>query len=264
MLSTILWQHTKMSTTIKSLKGLKDLECKKGQLSSRPPIPYVLPTDLVTTKEAPESFKIKLPDGTVFNMSIFSQGNTKKYLAHIVVTCLISQKGLDVQCRKLAKAVDKLAGTLKNLQKAAGSKSTVSSNDDVEACMLEIGKTEEMLQQAQKVHNKSIAKAYELLRNLLSGDVQSQWDRICREMHGCDLCAGVNGKANEGWHPRLWTAFQDCIELHKLTVFSSLLTLPKGSGSTYSRRCARPGGPLCDSISREWECCMTTSDTSPH
>jgi hypothetical protein len=53
-------------------QGLKDLECKKGKLSSWPPIPYVPPMDLVNTKEAPETLKIKLPDGTVFNMSIFS------------------------------------------------------------------------------------------------------------------------------------------------------------------------------------------------
>jgi hypothetical protein len=96
-----------MSTTLKSPKGLKVLECKKGQLSSQPSIPYVPPTDLVTTKEAPESLKIKLLDGTVINMPIFSQGNTKEYLAHIVaVLHPISQKGLDVQCRKLAKVTN--------------------------------------------------------------------------------------------------------------------------------------------------------------
>jgi hypothetical protein len=139
-------------------------------------------TDLVTTKEAPESLKIKLLDGTVFNMSIFSQGNTEEYLAHIVtVLCLISQKGFDVQCRKLSKAVDKMAGMLKNLQKTAGSKSAVSK-DDVEVRILDIGQTQEMLQEAQKLHDEAIAKMYKLLRNLLSVDAQSQWDRICHEM----------------------------------------------------------------------------------
>jgi hypothetical protein len=50
-----------------------------------------------------------------------------------------------VQCRKLAKAVDKLPGMLKNLLKAAGSKTTVSSKDDVEAHNLEIEHTQQML-----------------------------------------------------------------------------------------------------------------------
>jgi hypothetical protein len=103
-------------------------------------------------------------------------------------------------------AVDKLAEMLKNLQKAAGSKTTVSSKDDVEACKLEIGQTEEMLQEAQKVHIEAIAKAYELLRNLLSSDVQSQWDRVCCKMHERDSWAGVNGKVTK----RKASAFVDC------------------------------------------------------
>jgi hypothetical protein len=87
-----------MKTTLKALDRLKDSECKKRQLSSWPPVPYVPPMDLVTTKNVPESLKIKLPDGSFFNMSIYSYGNTKGYLMHIVaVLCIIKQKGLDVQ-----------------------------------------------------------------------------------------------------------------------------------------------------------------------
>ncbi len=109
-----------MSTTaFKTLEGLTDSKCKKGQLSIWPPVPYVPLMDLVTTKEAPESLKIKLPDGTIFNMSISLQGNTEGYLAHVIaVLHLIHQKGLDVQCRKQAKAVDKLARELNSLLKA--------------------------------------------------------------------------------------------------------------------------------------------------
>jgi hypothetical protein len=223
VLSTTLWQHAKMSTTLKSPEGLKDFECKKGQLSSWPPVPYIPPTDLVTTKEAPVCLKMKLLNGTIFNMSILCQGNTKEYLAHIVpVLCLIKQKGLAVQCRKLAKAVDKLAGTLENLLKAAGSKtSTVFSNDDVEARKFEIEQTQQMIQGAQKAHNEAIAKRYKLLRNFLSSDPQSQWDRICREMHKRDSWVGVNGKVTKGRHPCMWAAFQDCLELHELTVFTA-------------------------------------------
>jgi hypothetical protein len=39
-------------------------------------------------------------------MHIYSSGNTKKYLIHIVaVLPIIKQKGLEVRCRKLKKAV---------------------------------------------------------------------------------------------------------------------------------------------------------------
>jgi hypothetical protein len=90
---------------------------------------------------------MKFPDGIVFNMSIFSQGNTKEKLTHIIaVLHIIKQKGLGVQCRKLQKAVVKLTGTFKDLLKAAGSKATISLDDDVEAHKLEIDETQKMLQ----------------------------------------------------------------------------------------------------------------------
>jgi hypothetical protein len=50
----------KMSTSLKSPGGLKDAEWEKGQLSHRPPIPYVPVVDIVTPKEEPHLFKIKL------------------------------------------------------------------------------------------------------------------------------------------------------------------------------------------------------------
>jgi hypothetical protein len=86
-----------MSTTLKAPNGLKDSECKKGQLSSWPPVPYVPPTDLITTKEELQSLKMKFLDGSVFNMSIYSCGNTKEYLVQFVaVLRIIKQKGLDI------------------------------------------------------------------------------------------------------------------------------------------------------------------------
>ncbi len=78
-----------------------------------------------------------------------------------------------------------------------------------------------MLQEAQKAHYKAITESYEQLRNLLSGNTQSQWDCVCREMHKRDSWAAVNGQVTEGRRPRTWMSFLDCLELHKLTVFSA-------------------------------------------
>jgi hypothetical protein len=78
-----------------------------------------------------------------------------------------------------------------------------------------------MLQETQKQHDKAIAKTYEQLRNLLSGDPQSQWDCVCREMQKRVSWAGVNGQVTVGRCPHTWTSFQDCLELRKHTVFSA-------------------------------------------
>jgi hypothetical protein len=95
-----------MSTSLKSPDGLKDAECKKGQLSHQPPIPYVPVVDIIMPKEEPQLFKVKLPDASHLSIPIYSRGNNEEYLAHIVaVLCIIDQKGLPKKCRMLAQAV---------------------------------------------------------------------------------------------------------------------------------------------------------------
>jgi hypothetical protein len=92
---------------------------------------------------------------------------------------------------------------------------------DVTARKMQIEQTQQMLQESQTAHNKAITKTCKQLSNLLSGDVQSQWYRVCHEIHKCDLCAAVNGLVTKGKRPQTWTSFLDCLELHKLTVFSA-------------------------------------------
>ncbi len=95
-----------MSTSLKSPDRLKDAECKKGQLSHQPLIPYVPVVDIVMPKEDPQVFKIKLPDASHLSMPIYSRGNNEEYLAHIVaVLQVIEHKGLPKKCQVLAKAV---------------------------------------------------------------------------------------------------------------------------------------------------------------
>ncbi len=111
-----------MSTSVKSPDRLKDAECKKGQLSHRPPIPYVPVIDIITPKDEPQIFKIKLLDASHLSMPIYSRGNNEEYHVQIVaVLRVIDQKGLPKKCRVLPNAVVKRSEALKNFQKAAGS-----------------------------------------------------------------------------------------------------------------------------------------------
>jgi hypothetical protein len=77
------------------------------------------------------------------NMYIYSCGNTKEYLTHIVsVLCVIKQKGLDARCRKLEKAVLRQSETLKNLLEATASRDTTSTDVDIQAHKVEIKQTQ--------------------------------------------------------------------------------------------------------------------------
>ncbi len=112
-------------------------------------------------------------------MPIYSRGITEEYLTHIfLVLRIFKQKGLDAKCRKLRTAVVRQSETLKNLLEAAGSRDTVSTDVDIQSRKLEIEQTQQMLQESQKALNKAIAKTNKQLRNLLSGDLQSQWDCV--------------------------------------------------------------------------------------
>jgi hypothetical protein len=185
MLGTTLWQHAKMSTILKNPKELKDLECERGQQSSRPAILFVPPTDIPEKKESSKILKIKLSNRTVFTMTIFSWGNTKEYLAHIVaVLRLLNQKELNLQCRKLAILLKKQARILSALNKSIGPKS-LNFKKSQESWKVEIKPTTEMLEEARKEHNKATTKMYKLQGNLLSSVFQTHWDWICCKMYCC-------------------------------------------------------------------------------
>ncbi len=125
------------------------MECKKGQLSHRPPIPYAPVIDVVTPKEEPQLYKVKLPNASHLSIPIYYRGNNKEYLAHVVtVLCIIEPKGLPRKCRVLAKAVVRRSEVLKNLQEAAESRDTVSTSVDVQARKVEIKQMVQMLQES--------------------------------------------------------------------------------------------------------------------
>jgi hypothetical protein len=94
--------------------------------------------DIITPKEEPQVFKVKLLDASHLSMPIYSHWNNKEYLAHIfAVLHVIDQKGLPKKCRMLAKAVMRRLEALKNLQEAAGSQETILMSIDVTAHKME-------------------------------------------------------------------------------------------------------------------------------
>jgi hypothetical protein len=109
-----------------------------------------------------------------------------------------------------------------------------------------------MLQDCQKAHSKAIAETCKQLRNLLSGDAQSQWDCVCRKMHKRDLWAGVNGQVTKGRHPQTWMSFRDCLELHKLTVF--IADAAKKQRLYIQQAVYKPQRATVRQISCKWEC----------
>ncbi len=63
------------------------------------------------------------------------------------------------------------------------------------------------------------SQAYEMFRLFVVGDQRTQLDKIVQEMHTKDPWVGVDGVSRKGIRVRSWSAFLDCIKLHKLTIF---------------------------------------------
>ncbi len=132
-------------------------------------------------------------------MSIFAKGSPEESLQHaIAILRLVNQKGLDMQCKDLSKEMKTAEAALGALkQKSIGPQDSSSKKDQeayknkVEALRIEKAQTQEMLKTATKDYNEAVVvSTYELLRNPLACEPQTQWDRIVIEMHGHNLWAG--------------------------------------------------------------------------
>ena len=69
-------------------------------------------------------------------------------------------------------------------------------------------------------HTKAIGVCYDLFRQLLDDEPQVQWDRIIKEVHKKDPCAGLDGVKRKGLCMKTLKLLKDCIMFHKLTVFN--------------------------------------------
>ena len=129
-----------MSGSTKSpAKGLKDSECKRGVITTRPPIPYVATVDPYEKQEKTE-IKTRLPDGTNYQMVPFRLKTNKDYINHVIVMIrLVEQKDLENSKEKAfvtASEIKEKVGPLhkkinmsKNAQEKEGLKKTLKTTE---------------------------------------------------------------------------------------------------------------------------------------
>jgi hypothetical protein len=86
-------------------------------------------------------------------------------------------------------------------------------------------------------------KAYELVHIYFVSEALTQWDKVVTEMHTKDPWVAVNGVSHKGPHMKTWVSFLDCIELHKLTIFSCDATRSQEALSRSSAFLCGANGP---------------------
>jgi hypothetical protein len=76
-------------------EGLKNSECKRGVITTRPPIPDVAEVDPYKKAEKTE-IKTRLADGTDYRMVPFRSGTNKDYVSHLIAMIRLMEQ-LDLE-----------------------------------------------------------------------------------------------------------------------------------------------------------------------
>jgi hypothetical protein len=148
-------------------------------------------------------------------MSAFGNGNNKEYLIHIIsIKHLIKQKGTDHDVKKAFQVLVEVRKELQPLLEASDN-NTESKKKEGKKKLLDFKK---VLKTKCNFAIAEAQKACKLFCCFVIGKAQMQLDKIMHEMHSKDPWISVNGKSHKGLL-RSWLSFQDCIELHKLTIF---------------------------------------------
>jgi len=65
-----------------------------------------------------------------------------------------------------------------------------------------------------------VGLVYDLFRKTLKEDPEIQWDHIVDNMHAKDPWEDLKGAKHDGLRRKLVKSLSDCIDFHKLTVYS--------------------------------------------
>jgi len=203
------------------LTKLTDQECKKGQLTQRPPIPYAISKAETNLKASRENVKMKTPEGKVkIKMPVLGDSpGTEEYLQHLnAFQRMISRKKLDEKMTKWTKAVVTAAALVRKLERILKEEAEAQTQTTKRWSLWEAAEAE--LKKAQAHESVEVGLVYDLFRKTLKEDPELQWDRIVEDMHAKDLWEDLRGAKHNGLRVKSVASFWECIDFHKLTVYS--------------------------------------------
>ncbi len=214
---TPLCQHLLLSmSSTPASQELSNAECKKGQVTQRPPIPYAVSKNGLLLSTLRETIKIKMPRES--KQTLLGNGaNGEEYVKHLMsFTRFMEKKGYKAELKAASKVTLSVTTAPKKLVKAqTGEKdpAKVKRLTKVEAAKVR-------LINAKVAESTLACLAYDLFRKLLRDEPKIQWDCIVTEMHTKNPWEDIKGAKHNGLGGKLHQSLMDCIEFHKLTVFT--------------------------------------------
>jgi hypothetical protein len=186
-----------MSSTPTSYK-LSNADCKKGQVTQWPPIPYyAVSKNGLLASTSQETVKVKTPEGE-YKQSLSGNGpDGKEYVKHIMCFFrFMEKKGYEKDLETVAKVTLSVTTSLKKLVKAQhGEKDPAKAKrlTRVEAAKVRLIK-------AKVVESTLACLAHDLFCKLLRDKPEIQWDRIVTDMHPKNLWEDIKGVKHNSLH----------------------------------------------------------------
>jgi hypothetical protein len=159
---------------------LNNAECKKGQVTQRPPILYAVSKNGLLVSTSRETFKIKTSEGESKQTLLGNKADGEEYMKHLMsFTQFMEKKGYEADLEAASKVTLSATTALKKLVKAQ-----TGEKDPAKAKRLtKVEAAKERLISAKVAESTLACLAYDLFCKLLRDKPKIQWDRIVTEMH---------------------------------------------------------------------------------
>jgi hypothetical protein len=218
ILTTPLCQHLllTMSSTPTSYE-LSDTDCKKGQVTQRPPILYAVSKNGLLMSTSGETVKIKTPKGESKQSLLGDGADGEEYMKHLMSFFqFMEKKGYEKDLEAAAKVTLSATTALKKLAKAQhGEKDPAKAKRLIR---VEAAKVKHI--NAKVVESTLACLAYDLCPKLLRDEPEIQWDQIVTDMHTKNPWEDIKGVKHNSLRGKSQQSLTNCIKFHKLTVFT--------------------------------------------
>jgi hypothetical protein len=196
---------------------LSNAECKKEQVTQRPPIPYAVSKNGLLVSTLQETIKIKTPKGESKQTLLGNRADGEEYVKHLMSFFqFMEKKGYEAGLNAATKDTLSATTALKKLAKAQ-----TRERDPAKAKILtKVEAAKVRLINAKVAESTLACLAHNLFCKLLRDKPEIQWDCIVTEMHTKNPWEDIKGDKHNGLHGKLHQSLTDCIEFHKLTVFT--------------------------------------------
>jgi hypothetical protein len=129
---------------------------------------------------------------------------------------MLARKKWDDELTKLTKAVVTAAALARKLMRIPNEETEPETSQRISWWE----EAEAELSKAQAQESTKVGLVYNLFRKTLKEDPELQWDCIVNDMHAKDPWEDLRGVKHNGLRRKSVKSLSDCIDFHKLTVYS--------------------------------------------